>query len=292
MILTEKEYIKYLEIHLRLMFYVGKRKKLIPEMATIQEFMGYSRMDKFPIRNVVYENIHMLDDFIEESSGNLSEEDIEIIQGFKCFRQGTFYVVKLTKKYAYFLGEKYVYGVHALGDPFQTFWGNSLPVMIETVLLPYKGKIVYDGFVQNYSVRFGKGIRDSIKNNCALAEAKYGMITQLPEKVDQSMLESSVERELLVMMKTKSSRENNWYEIERLLESYPELEPVYMREWGRINSRNKKKEIRGLEIKKRCFAIYNDTIILSGASEKKVRIEIEKIVPDDKKREGVYYFKI
>lgn len=43
-------------------------------------------------------------------------------------------LVKLTKKYAYFLNDDYVYGVNALNDPFQLFFGNNLPTMVEAVL--------------------------------------------------------------------------------------------------------------------------------------------------------------
>ncbi len=108
--LNQKEYYKYLEIHPKMIYYVGKRKKLIPKSTTLEDFMNYSVEDKYPIRNAMYENTHMLNDYIKENSEELSEEDKDIIRGFKYFKQGTFYVVKLTKKYAYFLGDKYVYG--------------------------------------------------------------------------------------------------------------------------------------------------------------------------------------
>ncbi len=290
--LNEEEYYKYLEIHPKLIYYVGIKKGLISKSTTLEKFMNYSVEDKYPIRNAMYENIHMLNDYIKEKSEELSKEDKDIIRGFKYFKQGTFYVVKLTKKYAYFLGDKYVYGVHALNDPFQSFWGNNLPIMVQAVLLPYKGKIIYDGIISNYPIHFGKGIRSSIKNDYTLSEGKYGIITELPERINKNNLEKSVEKELLIMMKTKSSREYNWYKIENLLEEHPELEPIYIREWGRINSRKKKKEMRGLGIKKRWFAMYNDTIILSGKSEKELRMEIRTLIEDAKKREGIYYFKM
>jgi len=290
--LNKEEYAKYLEIHLRLIYYVGKKKNLIPGKTSLDMFLNYPVEEKIPSRNAVYDNIHLLDEYIKENSGDLSGDDKDIIRDFKYFKQGNFYVVKLTKKYAMFLGDKYVYGVQALNDPFETFWGNNLPVMVQAVLLPYKGKIIYDGILANYAVRFGSGIRKSIKNDYALSEGKYGIITELPEKVDKSKLENSVEKELLIMMKTKSSRDHNWYEIENLLDEHPELESIYIKEWGRINSRKKKKELKGLGIKKRWFALYDDAIIVSGQSEKEVIEEIRELIPDTKKREGVFYFKI
>ncbi|MEM6699499.1 MAG: hypothetical protein AAF599_13945, partial [Bacteroidota bacterium] len=208
------------------------------------------------------------------------------------FKQGRFYIIKLTKKNAHFLGDKFVYGVHALSDPFQIFFGNNLPTMVQTVLLPFKGKLIYDGIMSTYSISFGRGISSSIKNDYALSQGRYGIITELPEKISKSQTANGLEKELLVMMKTKSSREHNWYRIEDLLQKNPELEPIYIREWGRINARKKKKELRSLGIQKRWFAMVNDTIISSGNSEKELKGEIGKLILDPNRRRGVYYFKV
>ena len=50
------------------------------------------------------------------------------------------------------------YGVVALFDPFEAVIGPYLPRMIKTTLLPFKGRIVYDGLVTGYNVTFGGGI--------------------------------------------------------------------------------------------------------------------------------------
>ena len=289
--LNEEEYYQYIGLHINIIYYVGRKKKLIPASTTVEDFRRYSTDDKVPIRNAVYENIEMLDDYIADHSEDLSEEEKEIILDFKNFKKGTFCVVKLTKKYAYFFGDKYVYGVYALNDPFQMFWGDNLPIMVQAVLLPFKGKIVYDGMISSYRMSFGKGMTNSIKNDYTLSEAKYGVITELPEKIDNSILENSAEKELLILMKTKSSREYNKYQIADLLLEHPELEPIHTREWGRINSRAKKKELKGLGVQKRWFAMYNNTILLSGKSEKELKIELKKLIQNDKHRAGIYYFK-
>lgn len=289
--LTEKEYYKYLEIHPRLIHYVGQQLNVVPIDTAFEEFMTWSVEEKFPVRNLLYENINLVDDFIKENP-SLSNEDIEIINGFKDFREGRFTVVKLTKKYAHFFGDKFVYAVHALSDPFQYFWGNNLPVMIETVLLPYKGKIIYDGVIQTYPVHFGKGIRNSIKNDYLRAERKYGIITTLPEDVSVTEDSNSLEKELIAMMKTKSSREHYWYEIEDLLEANPKLMSVYIKELGRINSRKKKKELKSIGIKKQVYAIYNDTIVTSGNNQKEVEKNINEILSDHDIKQSIFYFKL
>jgi hypothetical protein len=293
MILNEAEYYELLKLHKGLIYYVGQKKKLIKNTTTFEEFTNSPAAETYPVRNALYENIDLIDDFIKDNSEIFSEEEKEIIRGFRHFCKGRFHVIKLTKKYAHFLGETYVYGVHALSDPFECFWSNrDLPTMIEAVLLPFKGKIVYDGIISGYRVRFGKGMRDSIKNNYALSEGKYGIITELSEVIDESILENSFERELLAMMKTKVSREHNWYEIQDLIEEHPNLRPIYMREWGRVNSRAKKKELKELGITKRWFAMYNDAIVLSEKTEQGATTAVDSLVKDKEKRAGIYYFKV
>lgn len=290
--LTEEEYYQYLSIHPKLIYYIGKKKKIIPAATTLEEFMEYSAEETIPPRDAVYDNIDLFDDFINDYSDELSEEDKTIVREFKNFRKGAFTVFKLTSKYAHFSGEGYVYAVHALNDPFQWLLGDDLPAMVQAVLLPFKGKIIYDGLLMTYPVRLGSGIRSSLKNDYNLSIGKYGIITTLPEQVVVDNSIKRVEKELLIMMKTKASCEYNWYDIQDLLENYPELEPTYFKEWGRINSRKKKKEIRELEIKKRWFAIYDDTILASGVSEKAVKGEINTMIEDPEKRKGIFYFKV
>ena len=292
--LNEEEYYQYISIHLRCIHYIGIRKKMIPSDISFEAFAGFSASDKYPIRNAMYDNIHLLNDYIKEKSDELSEEEKDIIRDFKYFKRGTFYAMKLLKKYACFLGEQYIYGVHALSDPFESFWGGkkNLPMMVEAVLLPFKGKIVYDGFLSNYAIRFGGGMKRSLKSDYAVAEARYGIITTLPVLIDESQLQENVRSELLAMMKNKTSREYNWSRIEEILEERPELVPLYIREWGRINSRKKKKEIRELGLKKRWFAIYRDTIIQSDETEKALKLKTEQLIQDADKLNSIHYFKV
>jgi hypothetical protein len=289
--LSEQEYIQYLDIHPRLIYYVGQKKKLLPSTTSFEQFMDFPVEDKFPIRNALYDNIHLTNQYIKENDSILSEEDKDIIRDFKYFKRGTFYVVKMLKKHAHFLGDEFVYGVTALSDPFQDLIGG-VPIAVQAVLLPFRGKIIYDGILSGYPVYFGGGMKKSIKNNYDLAKGKYGIVTTLPEEFDKEQLADTAEKQLKVLMKTKSSREYNWYEIEQLLQDNPKLESVYTQEWGRINARAKKKQLKALGISNYHFAIYDDTIVASGASKAAVTATVKKLVKDAKQRSSIYYFKV
>ena len=47
---------------------------------------------------------------------------------------------------------------------------RNLSLRIETILLSFKGKIVYDGFLRFYNVFFGSGIRSELKQSYLIAK--------------------------------------------------------------------------------------------------------------------------
>jgi hypothetical protein len=54
-----------------------------------------------------------------------------------------------------------------------------LPVAVQAVLLPFDGKIIYDGLLNTYSVTFGSGIRRSLDIASRNAQEREGIITSL-----------------------------------------------------------------------------------------------------------------
>ena len=57
--------------------------------------------------------------------------------------------------------------------------GPSLPRLVTTVLLPFQGKIIYDGFVSGYNITFGGGIKRMLNEEYKQAKEASGIITSL-----------------------------------------------------------------------------------------------------------------
>ena len=55
-----------------------------------------------------------------------------------------------------------------------------LPVLTQTVLLPFKDRIVYDGLLTSYNVSFGPGIRRNLNEDFKTAKDRHGIVTSLP----------------------------------------------------------------------------------------------------------------
>jgi hypothetical protein len=47
------------------------------------------------------------------------------------------------------------------------------PTLLETTLLPFEGKIIYDSLLRGYNVYFGSGIRSSLNETYNLTSFKH-----------------------------------------------------------------------------------------------------------------------
>ena len=98
--------------------------------------------------------------------------------------QGKFHIERYLKKHAIFIAEdSTVYAVSGLYQGFDEMTHKSyLPLLCETVLLPFKGKMVYDGLIKSYSVHFGGGIKSSLKDTYMRAKQNGKIIESLESK--------------------------------------------------------------------------------------------------------------
>ena len=96
--------------------------------------------------------------------------------------------------------------------------------MLQAVLLPFKGQIVYDGFLLPYRIFFGAGIRRSLNDEYQAAKARYGIITSLPFMAEED--ERSDADKLRFYLRSKRNREQYHEEIEALLD-YTKNCPIF-----------------------------------------------------------------
>lgn len=149
-------------------FYVNERLKVVPPVSSRERYKTLAQEPKMKVRKALYEHIDLLDAFIAENPAKLSPEELEIVASWKQFMAGDFYIFKFLKRHTIFVPAKgdssYVYGVLGLYDTIEDiFYGRPLPVLVKVVLLPFKGRIVYDGLFEGYaSIFFGPGIRGSL----------------------------------------------------------------------------------------------------------------------------------
>lgn len=279
--LTDEELEQLHKIQPLLFLYANQLNGLVKGFSTIEDFFGLDFQDKILIRDSINSDKKWIfDKFVEKWRDELTQDDIEIVLSWKEQIQGTFFIVKQLKKYAKFLsakdGEDRAYGVYSLNDGFDEFF--NLPAWVETVLLPFKGKIIYDGLILSKNIHFGASIRKNLNDGLGVAEAKHGLITTLPY-VEES---SGDEKLLQFYAKSESNRDYYAEEIVEIVSKSEELRQLYYREVGKSNARVLSKSLRLAGMSSGYFAIIDNVIVASGANKKEIEKNIKAIVPKDR----------
>ena len=75
-------------------------------------------------------------------------------------------------------GEDRLYGVKGISNSIANTLRRNLTAQVETVLLPFKGKIIYDSFIATLPIGFAEGAKAAFREMYAKA-VKHGIITSL-----------------------------------------------------------------------------------------------------------------
>ena len=270
-----------------LLGYTNDKFKVLKNVRTKEDCEKTPFEELAKIRDVLYKNPKVIESFVEENPCDLSKSQLEIIESWKDFKQGRFYIFRYLKNYTVFLesnnDDPRAYGVVALMSTFEEMIGPRLPIIVEAVLLPFEDQIIYDGIFMPYPVFFGGGIKRSLNEAYRQAKARYGIITSLafPEKKENDM------DTLAFYLSSKDRRELYEREIEKLINKDHSLLVFYHQEMGKIFARELKKKLKEYDIRG-WFGIMGDLIIASGTTRKELENNIERIVPE--KKELVYIF--
>jgi hypothetical protein len=184
MLLAPQDVELFFKLHRALMFFVNQHLKVIADdVASPDEFSSLPPDVRLKVRDAFLKHTDLLGEFVEENPARLTSDELDTVRSWRHLVHGKFYVFRQLKKYMVFLStdkQPIAYGVLALSQPFEELVGPYLPVLTETVLLPFKGMCVYDGLLTSYRISFGPGIRRSLNESFKEAKAQHGIVTTLP----------------------------------------------------------------------------------------------------------------
>ena len=164
-----------------LQFHVNRRQAILPGIASAEAYADLPTKDRIQVRNALWENPELIDAYIAENPDGLPAQELSIVRKWKRAVSGTFQIFRYLKKHTIFIrDDDHVYGVLGPYDSVEdALNGRRAPVMALAVLLPFQGKIVYDGILSSYSIYFGKGIRSSLNDVYMAAKQNNRIITTL-----------------------------------------------------------------------------------------------------------------
>ncbi len=171
----------FFELMWGLQRYANRRYGVLKDIPSPTKYAELPAQKKLKVREALWKNPGLIDDYVKENPESLSSGHLEIISSWKGFIKGEFFLLRHLKKYTIFIGnDNQVYGVLGLSDSLEDIVpAHALPVMAKTVLLPFKGRIAYDGLLEGYSISFGGGIRSELDHTYMAAKQKQRIITTL-----------------------------------------------------------------------------------------------------------------
>jgi hypothetical protein len=157
-----------------------QRQQLLPDIESLEDFVDIISENKFLVRAALWKSLELIGSYVKENPDGLSPEELSIICKWQGFIAGDFYVFRYLKSHTVFIGDSQVYRVLGLHESLEDiFYGRPLPIYIEAILLPFKGKIIYDGQCQLYNIHFGPGVRSGLNEQYMKAKHNKLIIATL-----------------------------------------------------------------------------------------------------------------
>ena len=151
----------FFELRNLLFLYVNKKYKINPDIRKMIDINLAEPSEMIDIRNKLWTDSNVLKNYIKENPDSLNNEELSILADWdkkKLYKEYTIY--KYEPNYAVFLDDNYIYYVKGLKETIRNILSEDrLPTFAKTVLLPFKGCIVYDSYLEMFNISFGPGIR-------------------------------------------------------------------------------------------------------------------------------------
>ena len=182
--LTQPEIELFYKLWYELIWGINEKHGIVPKFKKLAYGESVEKGPVAAIRKEMWENPEMINEFLDANkSGGLTEEELGIIADWrKYFVKDEFIIIKHLAKYSVFLlfeePEK-LYGVFGISESVKDTLQLTPPIVVETVLLPFKGKIIYDSFFFLHHLSFGKGVRDTFNNSYNRIKEASGIIENM-----------------------------------------------------------------------------------------------------------------
>src|SRR5262249_29002400 len=146
---------RFYRIWFALLRFVNDQRQMISDFPVSGEEDALSPPDEMQLRNALWADETLLEQFIATNPADLSSSDLAIVESWRNRVAGSFSILRALKAYTVFLSDhapQHAYGVLGLLRPIEELAPLPLPVYAEAVLLPFEGQIIYDGLLRSYAV--------------------------------------------------------------------------------------------------------------------------------------------
>jgi hypothetical protein len=166
--------------------FANQRLRIVPGLDDVREMQQAGLQHRYEIRSRAWADPEILEAFVRTNPHGLAAPLIDDARQLRHRVAGRFFCERVLKKHAIFVAMTEpvaVYAVEGLTDPIDAVLSRSqrvgVAVMLDAVLIPWRGRIVWDGLVHVLPIHSGPGIRRSFKAEYTRAKDRGQIVTSL-----------------------------------------------------------------------------------------------------------------
>lgn len=173
----------FYQLMFTLQFYVNQQLALQPAVPTLAAYRELDQQAKLVVRDALYEHPALIDQFVAENPARLTSAALVIVAHWKNFVAGDFYVERYLPDTSIWIAcepPATVYRVQGISQSIEAMIDRlDLPLRVNSVLLPFKGQIIYDGLLSTYKGLFGGGVKAALRAEYIAAKQNGRIVNQL-----------------------------------------------------------------------------------------------------------------
>ena len=123
-----------------------------------------------------------IDEYIEKNPSNFTFRNLNIISDFRYGMRKNFLLVVYEKNYTVLNDEGINYMVKGLNENLDKFIApEKTPMLMQTAIMPFNGRIIYDGFISTTNIRLAQDIVSKAFEDYSYGQKIYSL---LPENLN------------------------------------------------------------------------------------------------------------
>jgi len=183
MYLSQEDAALFYRLLFTLQFYVNQTLALHPAITTLAAYQALDQQSKVVVRDALYAQPALLEQFVAQNPAQLTPAELTIVAHWKYFVAGDFYIERYLPDASIWIAcepPATVYRVRGITHSLATMIDRlDLPRRVHSVLLPFKGQIIYDGLLSTYQGLFGGGVKSALRAEYIAAKQRGQIVAQL-----------------------------------------------------------------------------------------------------------------
>lgn len=167
MVLSEEQAELFYELWIPLLDFVNRKYKLCKNYYGMNSPKGLPLDVVIILSSKLWEDVSVIDEYLEKQTGTMSEDEISIVRGWKKAVRGKFVVERHLKNGSILVSceeDGTVYKVRGIYSSWREMLERfPMPQIVVASLIPFQGIIIHDGVVMPHGVCLGKNLADQVR---------------------------------------------------------------------------------------------------------------------------------